>query len=84
MLNAEWVHVGRVLAVNSGTLKMEPGMVIVCENRRYWVSKVLDPMTVEVLSEDALKVWSEKPDKFPIWRFLFLVLMIYFIVRVLL
>ncbi len=84
MKNAEWVQHGRILTIYSGTLKMEPGMVVVCENRRYWVVKVLDRMTLEVVPEIDLKVSASSPDKFPIWRLMLLILMIYFIVRVLL
>ncbi len=81
MLKAEWVEPERILVMFQGTFKMEPGMVVVCEDRRYWVVKVLDPMTVEVVPETALKVSAETPDKFPMWRFLFLLLMIFFLVR---
>lgn len=84
MQNAEWVQPERILVVYSGTSKMEPGMVVVCENRRYWVVKVLDPMTLEVIPELDLKFSASSPDKFPIWRLMLLILMIYFIVRVLL
>ena len=84
MLNAEWIEPDRIMVIGSGTHGIEPGMVIQLDNERYWVVQVLNDWNVEVLKEIDLKVSASSPDKFPIWRLMLLILMIYFIVRVLL
>ena len=73
-----------VIALQHGTEDLDQGTRIEIDNRVFWVVEVLCPIKVRVIPEMDLKFSASSPDKFPIWRLMLLILMIYFIWRVLL